>query len=227
MKRLFFLLFSTISLHGMAQYSPSEDSAYYTSQGDSIVEEISLEPSGSIAVGTSFSNGDWGEAFGTYVAPSIVIPVDEKLSLHMGAVVARYALDDWQDWYTGKEFNGNYASNTFWLGANYHMNDKLALGATLAIEENNFLNRAELGRNGNAQNISGTAQVAYKVNDKFRLFGSVTFRTGDGPFTPYGNNWNGPGFTGPGFNNFVGNPIFQDYYNVSNPFSPYWGTGVW
>lgn len=210
----------------MAQYSPSEASGYYTSSGDTISEDdqqqrINYDPSGSITMGASFADGNRGEMFGTYIAPSLFVPLTEKLDLRFGAVIARYAMDDFEDWFTGNTFNGNYASNTFWLGADYYVNDKLMLGGTIAMEENNFLNRAQLDGERKAQNFSGTAHVSYKVNDNFRIFGAVTVRKGDGPFAP------NPFVNGPGFNNFNGGPMFQNYYNPGNALSPFWGMGPW
>lgn len=209
----------------MAQYSPSEASGYYTSKEDTLAAnektKISYEPSGSIALGTVFSDGNRGEFFGTYVAPSLFVPVNEKLNLRFGAIIARYAVEDLEDWFTGNTWNGNYASNAFWLGGDYQVNDKLNLGATIALEENNFLNRAQLGGESKAQNFSGTAQVSYKVNEKLRIFGAITVRKGDGPFRP--NSY----LNGPGFNTFNGDPFFQDYYYPGNAFSPYWGMSPW
>lgn len=208
----------------MAQYAPSETSGYYTSKEDSIAENnqkrINYDPSGTISLGSVFSGGDRGDVFGTYIAPSLFVPLTEKVDLRFGAVIARYAMDDYNDWFTGNTFNGNFASNTFWLGADYYVNDKLTLGATIAMEENNFLNRSQLDGESKAQNFSGTAHVAYKVNDNLRFFGAITIRKGDGPLGPNAIN-------GPGLNNFNGNPFFQDYYNTGNPFSPFWGMSPW
>jgi hypothetical protein len=157
------------------------------------------KPEVSLSMGTSFSSfGSGFSGLGTYVAPTITLPVNNKFSVSFGLGYSSFFFN------TPAEASLQSANNSYgsiFVSGAYQVNENLVIRGTAyktfllnTSTTNNSINPAfyDMG----SQGFSFDAE--YKVNDKFRIGVSVEYRDmNQSPYYPNINSGCGAPTIGP------------------------------
>ena len=159
-----------------------------------------FKPNVSVSLGTSFSTvGSGHNAFGTYIAPEISMPVSKKFSVSFGMGYSNMFFNSPVE--SGFQGNSTSYGNLFVSGT-YQVNEKLIVRGT--AYKTFMLNPPSTIKQINPQYIDFSSQgvifdAEYKVSEHFRVGVSIEYREQNYPsFYDFNRN---------GINNFDGSPF--------------------
>ena len=162
------------------------------------LSEVS-KPQVSLSLGTSFSTfGSGFSGLGTYVAPTVTMPVNNKFSVSFGIGYSSFHLN------TPAESNVQGANNSYgnlFVSGAYQVNENLVIRGT--AYKTFLLNTSTPNNSNNPAFYDFSSQgflfdAEYKVNDKFRIGVSVEYRdVNQSPYYPNTNNGCGAPVIGP------------------------------
>ena len=176
----------SIKLHGQAvvrsDYQQNDSIATSQSPGNSIpvqqgTQTELFKPNVSVALGTSFSTfGSGYNAFGTYIAPEISMPVSKKFSVSFGMGYSNMFYNSPAE--SGFQGNSRSYGNLFVSGT-YQVNEKLIVRGT--AYKTFMLNPPTTIKAINPQIIDFSSQgvifdAEYKVSEHFKVGVSIEYR---------------------------------------------------
>lgn len=205
----FFLVAGSFNLRAQAvvrsDYQQNDSIAYSESFGEEMpVQQIEkqelFKPNVSVSLGTSFSTfGSGYNAFGTYIAPEINMPVSKKFSVSFGMGYSNMFYNSPVE----SGFNGNSRSySNLFVSGTYQVNEKLIVRGT--AYKTFMLNPPTTIKAINPQFIDFSSQgvifdAEYKVSEHFKVGVSIEYREQNYPsFYDFNRN---------GINNFGGSPF--------------------
>ena len=205
----FFLIADSYNLYAQAvvhgdqqqndQVEPSQslDDPIPVQQG---IQTELFKPSVSVSLGTSFSTfGSGYNAFGTYIAPEISMPISKKFSVSFGMGYSNMFYNSPVE--SGFQGNSRSYGNLFVSGT-YQVNEKLIVRGT--AYKTFMLNPPTTIKAINPQFIDFSSQgvifdAEYKVSEHFKVGVSIEYREQNYPsFYDFNRN---------GINNFGGSPF--------------------
>jgi len=211
MKQLFkivFILALIISVNGNTKLIaqgvvygdyPQSDTTVQVDSGKEL-----FKPSVKLSLGTSFlSYGRGYNAFSTFVAPEISMPVSDKFSVSFGMGYSNMFFNSPSEF--GAQQNSTSYGNLYVSGT-YQVNDKLIIRGS--AYKTFLLNTSAEGKSLNSQFFDFSSQgvifdAEYKVSDKFKIGVSVEYRDANYP-TLYQN----------GFNSFGASPFRTPSFGI-------------
>jgi len=198
-----FLIGSSVNLNAQEFGSNVKQEGKVTLQ----TEQQGFKPNVRVSLGTSFSSFGAGfNSFGTYVAPEISIPINNKFSVEVGmGYSSLFYSTPGETMFSGN--NAQYGS--IYVSGTYYVNEKLTIRGTgyktFLLNPENFNGEA----NNSFYDYSNQGvrlDMDYKVTDKFRIGLSIEYREQNYPsFYPYEPN----GINGFGGLPFNSNPAFH------------------
>jgi hypothetical protein len=206
-----FLLTGSYNLHAQAvvhgDYQQKDSVAYVQDiDGTSFLKPIGqqelFKPHVNVSLGSSFSSfGQGNNAFGTYIAPEISMPVSKKFSVTFGMGYANMFYNSTVESGFGST---NRSYGNLFVSGTYQVNEKLIIRGT--AYKTFLLNPAPTStiKPLNPQFIDFSSQgvifdAEYKISERFKVGVSIEYREQNYPsFYDYNRN---------GINSFGGSPF--------------------
>lgn len=223
MKYLFSILFllSFVFVNAQANddyYNPNDPILENNSNLDDSKKEDQQKPKikYNLTAGTSIGSGlSGGSAVNTWIAPSILYPVNEKFSVEAGVMYNKGFYNNYKAYnYYGESngmnsFNGNTDQLFFYAKGRYKLTDKLTITGTVykSTVINNNTNSGAIETNPNAFNLESNGYsfgFIYKMTENSTLEFQMNYNKGASPYyspmghpSPFGGN--SMGFSGSPF----------------------------
>jgi len=151
-----------------------------------------------ISAGVIFSTGFQNSAlFGTFVAPELFYPLNNKLTIHTGLVIVNFSGNGLGYPYTENHINHqpeNFAQSLIYLGSAYSLNDKLTISGTV-YREFSVLNSESYFSDSDSRDYNGLIMgVDYKIGKNAVISGQIDLS--NSPYRRYVqmNSVSGAGF---------------------------------
>jgi len=188
-KIISFILISFLTFSLFAQINNEDD--YYDPNFNTGLDSASFYPENnvekklttSITAGSMFFNSSYGNAFSSYIAPSIDYSVSKRFKLRTGLMLANTNL------FSSGNSEINYYSNRYnnvmlFAQGEYQLNKKILLRSTIIKDLNNSLS--------NSSFESYSFGFDYKIGEKSSIGIDIQFSKNNYPFyhnTGFGNTY--------------------------------------
>jgi hypothetical protein len=179
----FVFLIGTHQSYAQALVSGDRFVADSIRQEQMAAEDLALnKPQVSLSLGTSFTTlGGGYSGIGSYVAPTVSMPVSKKFSVSFGMSYANLFMNVPQE--SGMQGSNN-SYGGFFVSGSYQVNDNLKISGTAF---KTFMLNSVAGSSMNNTGMfdpsgqGATFDAEYKVNDSFRIGVSVGYRETNQP----------------------------------------------
>ena len=190
------ILFSLLSLSVLAQSDTTDTDDYVIEDPDYVVPFDSLSTKDrmhySFGMGVGFGKGAHGDFFSTYYKPMISYDVSPRLSVNGGLTYINTSVTDvpvLAD-YNYQLFSGNISQYNAFVGAEYKLSERLAVGGSIFYDFTAYdaLAGTSLDTGNGLENLGFSGYVKYKVNKNLSIQAEVRINYNN----PYMNRQNSP-----------------------------------